>query len=197
MARETAIAGKGHQEADYLFRHLCRRLQELHGDVNLDILRKSFELALAAHEGQVRKDGSPYIMHPLEVAEICINLNLDEESIIAAILHDTVEDTPVRLSQIKQQFGDGVARMVDNLTKIKKIDFFARFTGRNKASMGCRLTARCLVTLSAPDNVKYSKRSRCPPQTPAGWEAHQPTGRWPASPPASPPAPACRPHRSA
>ena len=132
MTKETT-SSRSNQEADYLFKVICEHLEQLHGKIDDNRLRQAFELALTAHAGQKRMDGTPYINHPLEVAELCVDLNLDEDAIIASILHDTVEDTKVRLTQLKQLFGSDVAKMVENLTKIKHIDFFARFTGRNPA----------------------------------------------------------------
>jgi GTP diphosphokinase / guanosine-3',5'-bis(diphosphate) 3'-diphosphatase len=153
MAKKTAIESKEHQEADHLFEMICDRLHANIGAINENRLRQAFELALSAHEGQERMDGTPYIYHPLEVAEICVDLNMEEDSVIAALLHDTVEDTAVRQNQIRQLFGNDVANMVDNLTKIKKIDFFARFTGRNKASNQARNLQRLFVAMTRDTRV--------------------------------------------
>jgi GTP diphosphokinase / guanosine-3',5'-bis(diphosphate) 3'-diphosphatase len=140
-------------EADYLFQVILDRLRNEQKDLDEDRLRQAYELALAAHEGQQRKDGSPYIIHPLEVSEICVDLNMDEDAIITALLHDTVEDTGVRLQQIRQLFGRDVASMVDALTKIKRIDFFARFTGRNKASEQARNLQKLFVAMTRDTRV--------------------------------------------
>src|SRR5690606_14891446 len=135
-------------EADSLFNDINNRLRSRMPRFDEDRLRNAYELAISAHDGQLRKDGSPYILHPLEVAEICMDLEMDADSIIAAILHDVVEDTSVRLNQIRQLFGNDVANMVDSLTKIKKIDFFARFTGRNKASNQARNLQKLFVAMT-------------------------------------------------
>ncbi|MCC7478177.1 bifunctional (p)ppGpp synthetase/guanosine-3',5'-bis(diphosphate) 3'-pyrophosphohydrolase [bacterium] len=152
MAKERS-AQAGYQEADYLFEVICERLRRTQGQINLSRLRKAYELGITAHEGQMRKDGSPYITHPLEVAEICADLNMNEDAIIAAILHDTVEDTPVKLPQIRAQFGPVVANMVDSLTKIKKIDFFARFLGRDKASNQARNLQKLFIAMTRDSRV--------------------------------------------
>ncbi|NOT37259.1 MAG: bifunctional (p)ppGpp synthetase/guanosine-3',5'-bis(diphosphate) 3'-pyrophosphohydrolase [Saprospiraceae bacterium] len=82
-------------------------------------VRKAFEFALKAHGSQRRKSGEPYITHPIEVARICFEeLGLGFKSVIGALLHDVVEDTPVTLSQVKQEFGDKIAQIVDGLTKL-------------------------------------------------------------------------------
>jgi len=147
MPRREA-ASKLYTEADHLFGVVTDQLRELHGEINENRIRQAYELALAAHEGQERRDGTPYIMHPLEVAEICADLNMDEDAIVVALLHDTVEDTAVRLNQIRQLFGNEVAGMVDSLTKITKIDLLARFTGRGTASDQARNLQKLFVAMS-------------------------------------------------
>lgn len=84
-------------------------------------IRKAYEIANAAHEGQKRLSGEPYIMHPLSVAVILASLGMDEASIIAAILHDTVEDTSLTHDEVKKEFGETIADLVDGVTKIGKV----------------------------------------------------------------------------
>ena len=84
-------------------------------------VKKAYELAAKVHEGQKRLSGEPYIMHPLSVALILARLGMDDASIIAAILHDTVEDTELTNDEIKKEFGDTVAELVDGVTKIGKV----------------------------------------------------------------------------
>ena len=148
MAPRSVSSNIDYYEADSLFNDISNRLRSRMPRFDEDRLRNAYELAISAHDGQLRKDGSPYILHPLEVAEICMDLEMDADSIIAAILHDVVEDTSVRLNQIRQLFGNDVANMVDSLTKIKKIDFFARFTGRNKASNQARNLQKLFVAMT-------------------------------------------------
>lgn len=140
-------------EAEHLFKVILDRLRAEHKDLDEERLRQAFELGYAAHDGQMRKDGAPYIIHPLEVALICADLNMDEDAIITALLHDTVEDTGVRLQQIRQLFGREIANMVDALTKIKRIDFFSRFTGRNKASDQARNLQKLFVAMTRDTRV--------------------------------------------
>ena len=147
MARRDS-SSRQYAEADHLFEVVCDQLLQLHGEVDENRLRQAYELALAAHEGQYRRDGTPYIMHPMEVAEICADLNMDEDSIIVGLLHDTVEDTAVRLNQIRQLFGADVSGMVDSLTKITKIDLLARFTGRGTASDQAKNLQKLFVAMS-------------------------------------------------
>ncbi len=84
---------------------------------------KAYKYAEKAHEGQVRKGGAPYITHPLAVADILADLRMDQESLITALLHDVVEDTPRSLEDIKKEFGPAIAFLVDGVTKISKTDF--------------------------------------------------------------------------
>ena len=84
-------------------------------------VKKAYELAAKVHEGQKRLSGEPYIMHPLSVALILARLGMDDASIIAAMLHDTVEDTDLTNDEIKKEFGDTVAELVDGVTKIGRV----------------------------------------------------------------------------
>ncbi len=86
-------------------------------------IRSAYELAEQAHSGQTRKSGEPYILHPLAVASIIVELQLDVTSIMAALLHDVVEDTSVTLETIEEQFGTLCASLVAGLTKLEKIKF--------------------------------------------------------------------------
>ena len=88
-----------------------------------DEIAKAYCFAEAAHNGQTRNSGEAYINHPLEVANILIEMGLDTTSIIAALLHDVVEDTEISLEEISSQFGNEVASLVDGLTKLSKIVF--------------------------------------------------------------------------
>jgi GTP pyrophosphokinase len=86
-------------------------------------LKAAFEFGAEAHKGQSRKTGGDYIWHPVAVAQILANIHLDHESLIAALLHDVVEDTPYSKQDIIDRFGDNVAEMVDGVTKLGKLEF--------------------------------------------------------------------------
>lgn len=86
-------------------------------------LREAFEFARAAHEGQVRKDGAPYITHPVSAALILTKLRLDEDSLIACLLHDVPEDTDRTLEEIEELFGEKVRFLVDGITKLSKVHY--------------------------------------------------------------------------
>ena len=89
-------------------------------------LEQAYHVAEEAHEGQVRKSGEPFIEHPLAVAEILADLRLDTTTLAAALLHDTVEDTEITLARIQEGFGEDVARIVDGLTKLDRLEFRTR-----------------------------------------------------------------------
>ena len=100
-------------------RELMKAIEKSDGNYNAEKIKEAYEFADKAHDGQKRKSGDPYISHPVEVAKILIEYGADDASIIAALLHDTVEDTDVTLDDIKKQFGEEVALLVDGVTKLK------------------------------------------------------------------------------
>ena len=93
---------------------------------DLEVIDRAIDLACRAHEGQKRRSGEDYVCHPLQVACILVELGMDSETIAAAILHDVVEDTPVELQDLKRQFGEEIAELVDGVTKLNKIPFSTR-----------------------------------------------------------------------
>ncbi|MEY4958712.1 MAG: hypothetical protein RL271_86 [Actinomycetota bacterium] len=99
------------------------KLLERASKAEVAILEKAFAAAETAHAGQLRKSGDPYITHPVAVAEILAELGLDIPTIAAALLHDTVEDTPYSLEDVKRDFGDEVAGLVDGVTKLDKLSY--------------------------------------------------------------------------
>src|SRR3954447_14103171 len=90
-------------------------------DADLDLLRRAYFFSAKEHKGQTRASGEPYLVHPLEVANILADMRLDEISVSTGLLHDVVEDTLVDLDTIKKYFGDEVTQLVDGLTKISQI----------------------------------------------------------------------------
>ena len=95
-------------------------------------IREAYDFAEQAHHGQLRKSGEPYILHPLHVADILINMQMDVTSIIAALLHDVVEDTSVSLENVNKHFGSICAMLVDGLTKLEKIQFKSKEEQQNE-----------------------------------------------------------------
>ncbi|HUH06117.1 MAG TPA: HD domain-containing protein, partial [Kofleriaceae bacterium] len=84
-------------------------VQRYHGTANVDLIRRAYDFAAKAHEGQTRRSGDPYVTHPLSVAAIIAELKLDEASICAGLLHDAVEDTSATIDQLTELFGKEVA----------------------------------------------------------------------------------------
>ena len=99
------------------------RVDGLWSAPDLDRLALAFDKAANAHSGQLRKSGDPYITHPVAVAEILIDLGLDSATICAALLHDTVEDTEYSLAQLRADFGDEIANLVDGVTKLDRLTY--------------------------------------------------------------------------
>src|ERR671916_3370063 len=92
-----------------------------HPQADLDMLRRAYFFSAREHKGQMRASGEPYLVHPLEVANILADMRLDEVSVSTGLLHDVVEDTLVDLETIRQYFGDEVAHLVNGLTKLAHI----------------------------------------------------------------------------
>ncbi|MDL2252848.1 bifunctional (p)ppGpp synthetase/guanosine-3',5'-bis(diphosphate) 3'-pyrophosphohydrolase [Ruminococcaceae bacterium OttesenSCG-928-I18] len=105
------------------YRQFMEMVRESGRHYDIDMIDKAYALAEAAHVGQNRRSGEPYITHPLSVAAILLDLGLDTECLTAAILHDVVEDTDVPLERIEHEFGEDVALLVDGVTKLGRITF--------------------------------------------------------------------------
>lgn len=105
------------------FQILVNKVKSYSPQADTDMLARAFEFAEAAHRGQVRESGEEYISHPLEVAFILTEIQMDVETLCAAMLHDVVEDTGVTLEQLTESFGPLVARLVDGVTKLSRLDF--------------------------------------------------------------------------
>ena len=109
-----------------LVEELIAEVEAYNPEVDKDLLRRAFEVAEQAHEGQTRRSGEEFIHHPLGVARICAELHLDEQTIAAALLHDVVEDTGADLDEIKLEFGPDIALLVEGVTKLTRISFQSR-----------------------------------------------------------------------
>ncbi len=123
MAKEIADLGlefgTGRPELDQLIGEVAER----HPEVDGDALRRAFAFAEERHRAQLRYSGEPFITHPLGCALICAGLGLDGTAVIAALLHDTVEDTDATIEDIEREFGGEVAALVDGVTKLSKLHF--------------------------------------------------------------------------
>lgn len=110
---------------DELYQELVQRVTKYHPSADISMIEKAYQVAKKAHDGQVRKSGEPYIIHPLCVAIILADLELDKESIAAGLLHDVVEDTPMTTEDLAKEFGDEVALLVDGVTKLGQLSYSA------------------------------------------------------------------------
>lgn len=106
-----------------LYKDLIVRVRKYHPSDDISLIEKAYRLADDAHRAQVRKSGEPYIIHPLCVAIILADLEMDKETIAAGLLHDVVEDTIFTTEEIKEQFGSDVALLVDGVTKLSRLQY--------------------------------------------------------------------------
>ncbi|MDR0963445.1 MAG: bifunctional (p)ppGpp synthetase/guanosine-3',5'-bis(diphosphate) 3'-pyrophosphohydrolase [Clostridium sp.] len=114
-------AGREFASPEELYQDLIFRIQKYHPSDDTSLIEKAYNIAGSAHAKQFRKSGEPYIIHPLNVAAILADLEMDKETIIAGLLHDVVEDTDVTEADLVREFGADVALIVDGVTKLEKI----------------------------------------------------------------------------
>jgi GTP diphosphokinase / guanosine-3',5'-bis(diphosphate) 3'-diphosphatase len=120
---DTAVGGR---TPDEMVDDLVARFASTHPDGDVELIRRAYAVAAEVHEGQRRATGDPYIVHPIAVAEILAGYGMDEATLAAALLHDTVEDTDLTLADARKQFGDEVALLIDGVTKLDRIKFSSR-----------------------------------------------------------------------
>ena len=108
---------------DNRFNRLVDKIRQYNPGCNFLLIEKAYMLSKKVHDGQMRESGEPFISHPLEVAHILADLELDCTAITAGILHDTVEDTTCTIEQLKEQFGEEIVALVDGVTKLDKIPY--------------------------------------------------------------------------
>src|SRR5580692_746865 len=114
------------QAIEERFESLLRQVHANRPSDDVGLIRKAWDFCVQHHEGQMRASGEPYIIHPLEVAEVLAEMKMDATAIAAGLLHDAVEDTPATNEEIEAGFGDQVAHIVEGVTKIDKIQFANR-----------------------------------------------------------------------
>jgi GTP diphosphokinase / guanosine-3',5'-bis(diphosphate) 3'-diphosphatase len=108
------------------FRDLTKAVSTYRPNDDLEMIRRAYDFSLQNHTGQSRASGEPYVVHPLEVAMILADMKMDANAIAAGLLHDCVEDTSVTIVDVRKEFGEQVAHLVEGVTKISKIDFATR-----------------------------------------------------------------------
>src|SRR5271167_4397503 len=124
-ASKPAISIAARRTVDVRFGELLDKVRKNRPGDDFDLLRRAYEFAAEQHKSQTRLSGEPYLSHPVEVAHLLADMKLDVTSLCAAILHDVVEDTKQPIEKISEQFGADVARLVEGVTKISKLDLLA------------------------------------------------------------------------
>ena len=122
---QLIVATSDFVSEEVLHQELLNRILKYHPNADTSMVEKAYQIARDAHEGQVRKSGEPYIIHPLCVAIILADLELDKETIVAGILHDVVEDTVMTKEEIAKTFSPEVAELVDGVTKLGQLSYNA------------------------------------------------------------------------
>lgn len=122
---KTSMIPADFTEPEELYQKLVEMVRRYHPSDDISLIEKAYNIAYKAHEGQLRKSGEPYIIHPVCVCIILAELELDKETIVAGMLHDVVEDTVMTSEEIAKEFGDEVALLVDGVTKLTQIDYVA------------------------------------------------------------------------
>src|SRR5579862_5903013 len=123
--RKPSISLSARRTVDLRFSELTDKVHRNRPGDDLDLLRRAYEFAAEQHKTQTRRSGEPFLSHPLEVAHLLADIKLDVTSLCAALLHDVVEDTKIPVEKISEQFGPDVARLVEGVTKISKLDLLA------------------------------------------------------------------------
>src|ERR1700691_3301207 len=124
-ASKPAISIAARRTVDVRFGELLDKVRKNRPGDDFDLLRRAYDFAAEQHKSQTRLSGEPYLSHPVEVAHLLADMKLDVTSLCAALLHDVVEDTKQPIEKITEQFGADVARLVEGVTKISKLDLLA------------------------------------------------------------------------
>ncbi|MCC3751725.1 MAG: bifunctional GTP diphosphokinase/guanosine-3',5'-bis pyrophosphate 3'-pyrophosphohydrolase [Halorhodospira halophila] len=127
MARAASVINAGESasasDPERRIQEVCALLERYLEPHQIEQVREAYRFSAAAHEGQRRRSGEPYITHPIAVARILAEMRLDAEAVVAALLHDVIEDTPTAKEGIAERFGEQVAELVDGVSKLGAIDF--------------------------------------------------------------------------
>jgi guanosine-3',5'-bis(diphosphate) 3'-pyrophosphohydrolase len=123
MDDENVKAPADFTSPDILYHELIESVRRYHPSTDISLIEKAYNIAKSAHNGQARKSGEPYIIHPLCVAIILADLELDKETIVAGLLHDVVEDTVMTAEEITAEFSEEVALLVDGVTKLGQLSY--------------------------------------------------------------------------
>ena len=130
----TMIPTKDFESPERLYQELITSVQKYHPSTDISLIEKAYRIAEKAHEGQVRKSGEPYIIHPLCVAIILADLEMDKETIVAGLLHDVLEDTILTEQQLVEEFSEDVLLLVDGVTKLQHLHLTDRKNNEKEKS---------------------------------------------------------------
>ena len=109
-----------------LIDELINKVKSYNENADIDLIMRAYKMAEEHHKGQKRNSGEDYIIHPLNVSLILADMNMDTATIVAGLLHDVVEDTDVTLEDVKNEFGEEIADLVDGVTKLKKLNYLQK-----------------------------------------------------------------------
>ena len=113
-------------DPDEMFEDLRKKIKDSGTDMDMGRIEAAYAMARLAHSGQLRRDGSPYVTHCVAAADIAVDMGLDEDSIVAALLHDVIEDTQLSYQDIARQFGEPVANIVEGVTKLTRVQYTSK-----------------------------------------------------------------------
>ena len=113
-------------DPDKMFAALEEKIKNSGVEMDMGRIRAAYDMARLAHSGQLRRDGSPYVTHCVAAADISVDMGLDEDSVVAALLHDVIEDTQLTHHDIARQFGEPVANIVEGVTKLTRVQYTSK-----------------------------------------------------------------------
>ncbi len=183
---------------------LLERVKRYNPDADEALLNRAYVYAMKAHGNQKRASGDPYFAHPLEVAAILTELKLDDATIAAAVLHDTIEDTEATKEEIDRLFGPEIGALVEGLTKIRKLDLVSKKAAQAenlrklliaiasdvrvllvKLADGCTTCARCITCRRRSAPASPRRRSTSTRRSPAAWACRRCATSWRTCPSAT------------
>src|SRR6202167_3118666 len=147
------ISAAARRNVDMRFVELLDKVRRNRPGDDLELLRRAYDFAAEQHKAQMRLSGEPYLSHPVEVAHLLADMKLDVTSLCAALLHDVVEDTKQPIEKITEQFGPDVARLVEGVTKISRLDLQAP---EDRQISGVRKMIVCMVNDGVSVMVKLA-----------------------------------------
>jgi guanosine-3',5'-bis(diphosphate) 3'-pyrophosphohydrolase len=162
-------------DTDPVLEPLLSSVRASHPKADLSIIERAYVVAEKAHRGQLRKSGDPYITHPLAVTSILAELGMTPDTLAAAMLHDTVEDTSYSLKALTNDFGDEIAMLVDGVTKLDKVTYGEAAQAETVRKMvvamarDIRVPAPGATCPRSPDSARLARRLRSMRRWPTGW----------------------------